>query len=114
MIDMTGQVDVLSAISDVISWLGTIIWTAFESVAGFIYDFLPDADSSMMGTIRSWEYILKGTDLDFNLYYFLDMSSLWWFLATWATVVVAALVIMAVRFVLDVVHKILDSIPIIG
>lgn len=99
---------------DVLSWLSYLVNGAFEAITTFIYGLLPDADSTIAAQINSWSYIFSGHDLDFNIYYFLDMNLVIVFLGIWFAVTVTGLLIMAVRFVVDLVHKVLDSIPIIG
>lgn len=99
---------------DVFDWLRYIVDGAFNSVSSFIYGLLPDADTTIVAQIRSWSYIFSGHDLDFNIYYFLDMNLVLLFLSIWVAVTVTGLLIMAVRFVLEMVHKVMDSIPVIG
>lgn len=109
-----GVSDVNGAIQSALAWLQGIVGQAFDAVVAFVYGFLPDADPSVTAVINSWIYMMRGTDLDFNVYYFLDMRFVVVFMGIWLAVTVAGLLIMAVRFVLDIVHKVMDSIPIVG
>lgn len=97
-----------------VSYLGQLLWPVFDQLAGFVYGFLPDAQPSVMEAVTAWTYIFNAPQLDFNIYYFIDIPLVAVFLSIWTAVTVAGLLIMAVRFVLDLVHKVMDSIPIVG
>ena len=73
---------------DVLNWFKALLDSAFSAISGFIYGFLPDADSTIVAQINSWSYIFSGHDLDFNLYYFLDMRMVTLFLSIWAAVTI--------------------------
>lgn len=112
---LPGQNEGMSeVVTRALSYLGDVLWPAFDYVAGFVYGFLPDADNSIISTVTAWTYLFDAPQLDFNIYYFIDIPLVAVFLGIWSAVTVAGLVIMAVRLVLDVVHKVMDSIPIVG
>lgn len=96
-----------------LSWLGTICIGGFETVAGFFLMFCPEADPEIMAAIGSWGQI-SADGLTFNLLYFMDMQVIALFLGGTVVVLFFGLILAVVRETISLVHKILDSIPIIG
>lgn len=102
------------AVDVALSILGDLLWAAFGVVGRFLLQFFPDADAGIVNTIGSWSGAMSGFDLTFNVFYFVDIGIVSLFATSTVFVVLAFFIFTMVREVYALVHKLLDSIPVLG
>lgn len=92
--------------------IGDLLAIAFTSLANFLLGFFPDADPAVNGVIDSWN--VGGGSLTMNVFYFIDMNAVLVCAGLAVTVVFVVLLVAFVRWVISVIHDVLDAIPIVG
>lgn len=101
-----------------LSWLGQMVNNGLMTVANFMLGLFPNASSSVNGeTIANWFNPLVAWVENvntFNVFYFFRLDIIGAAFQIGMTFIVAAFVYKFVLVLFSVVHKVLDSIPIIG
>ena len=101
----------INLIGDAISWLLDILASFFLTVVNFFVSPLPAPDLNFYSSIESF-FVDWSNSL--NPLAFVDWSLVWSFFHIGFGVFVVACVYRFVVFVLGVIHKVSDSVPLIG
>lgn len=99
-------------IGSALSWLGNIVSWTVGGIGGFFLSLFPDADASLVATIRSWGSAMTGFDLTFNVFYFIDIGVVSAFLAMSIVVITAGLLYWLIETALITINKIVEMIPV--
>ena len=106
----------IELINQALSYIGTVLNTALMTVANFFLGFLPERSTDVYnlvhGAVTSLSAWIRTST--FNLFYFFDFSYIYTAFSVVLALILAALLYRFVMFVISIVHKLLDSIPVIG
>ena len=96
-------------IQQVLTWIGDFIGTILLVVAQPFIALLPDVDNTAPSLDMPFF-----TNSTFNIASLFDWNMLLWGFGVLFSVMIVCLFVSFVRFILDVFHKVADSIPVIG
>lgn len=106
----------ISLLNQALSYIGDVLTTALMVVANFFLGFLPERSTDVynlvhgaVGSLNAW--VSSST---FNLFYFFDFGYIFTAFGVVVALIIAAVLYRFVMFVISIVHKLMDSIPVIG
>lgn len=103
----------LDIANDALSWLGQLLNGLFDWVAAFFLQWFPEKNVDVMNVIRSWGDVMRGYDLTFNLFYFVDMNLVAGFFNLVVVMLFAYVVYILVQVTIRTVSAVVEMIPVV-
>ena len=102
----------LDVLYQAITWLGNIIGEFAFSIASFFVCFLPEPDTNFYGDMYNFFHSSSGSS--FNIFAFVDWSIVSSCASIAIIILFPCLAYKLVMVAISIVHKIMDSMPIVG
>ncbi len=96
------------------SWLADLVGSLLRRFIMWVLGFFPDGDATVLSTIDGWFSNVVPGGLTFNLYYFVDFAAVFVVTSVILSVLLCVYGIAFVRWLIRVLHDLIDSIPVIG